>query len=464
MKIAFYGAAGNEVTGSAYHCQTDDARILVDFGIFQGAKMAESRNRVPAGLQPKRLNAVLLTHAHLDHCGRLPLLSKRGFSGPVHATKATLEIADLILRDSAKIQSFDVERLNRRRERGGQKPLEPLYSAEDVEDIAKRFHPVAYDEPIEVAPGIRARFLEAGHMIGSACIELTIRERNRDRIVVFSGDIGQWGAPLLRDPFRIEYADAVFMESTYGDHDHRPFDKTVEEFTEIVKCVVQRRGKLLVPTFAVGRTQQLLYHLAVLFRNRTVPKFPVFVDSPMAVKATRVYAAHPELGDDEVQALRKTRPLRADLTTVQDVVSPDDSRKLNDVRGPCMIMAGAGMCNAGRILHHLKYNLWRPETTVAIVGYQAPGSLGRRLVERQPYVSIFRDRIAVKAAVRTLGGFSAHAGQSDLLRWIEPMASDRVRVFLTHGEEKGRKPLAKLLRERYQIKPELPEIEDEVTL
>ena len=464
MKLTLYGAAGDEVTGSAYHLRTDEANVLVDFGIFQGAKMAESRNRVPTGLQAKRLDAVLLTHAHLDHCGRLPLLAKRGFSGPVYATQATLDVAELILRDSAKIQAFDVERTNRRRERAGQKPAEPLYTAEDVDEIIKRFRPVAYDTPHEVAPGIRARLVEAGHMIGSACIELTVRERGKDRVVVFSGDIGQWGAPLLRDPARLERADAVFMESTYGDRDHRPLKETINEFAELVKSLVERRGKLLVPCFAVGRTQDLLYHLAVLFRNRTVPKFPVYVDSPMAIKATRIYGSHPELGDEEYQALRKVHPLREDLTTVKATVTPEESRKLNDVKGPCMIMAGAGMCNAGRILHHLKYNLWRPETTVAIVGFQASGSLGRKLVEHQPYVSIFGQRIAVKAEVRTLGGFSAHAGQSDLVRWIQPMASGRVRVFLVHGEAKGRKPLAKLLRDRFQIKAETPAMDQEVTL
>jgi metallo-beta-lactamase family protein len=464
MKVTLYGAAGDEVTGSAYHLQTAEANVLVDFGMFQGAKMAESRNRVPAALQAKRLNAVLLTHAHLDHCGRLPLLASRGFSGPIYATQATAEVADLILRDAVKIQAFDVQRTNRRRQRAGQEPVEPLFTAEDVEQIVQQFRAVPYDVPQEVAPGIRARFVEAGHMLGSACIELTVREGGKQKAVVFSGDIGQWGAPMLRDPARIARADVAFMESTYGDHDHRSLNDTIAEFTELVKATVQNRGKLLVPSFAVGRTQQLLYHLAVLFRDRVVPRFPVFVDSPMAVKATKIYGAHPELGDEEYQALRKKRPLREDLLTVKGVVSAEDSRKLNDVRGPCLIMAGAGMCNAGRILHHLKYNLWRPETTVAIVGFQAPGSLGRRLVERQPYVSIFGERIAVKAQVRTLGGFSAHAGQTDLLRWIEPMAKNRVRVFLTHGEAKGRKPLARLLRERFGIKAETPGLDDDVTI
>jgi metallo-beta-lactamase family protein len=438
--------------------------VLVDFGMFQGAKMAESQNRVPPGLRVQRLDAVLLTHAHLDHCGRLPLLAKRGYPGPVYATQATLELAELILRDSAKIQSFDIQRINRRRERAGQRPLEPLYALEHVEEILRHFRCLPYDTPQEVAPGIRARLVEAGHMLGSACIELTVREAGRDRVLVFSGDIGQWGAPLLRDPARIEHADVVFMESTYGDRDHRPLDETIEEFTELVKRLIEKRGKLLVPSFAVGRTQELLYHLAVLFRNGTVPKFPVFVDSPMAVKATKIYAAHPELGDEDFQALRKKRPLREDLTTVKATVTPEESRRLNDVRGPCLIMAGAGMCNAGRILHHLKHNLWRPETTVAIVGYQAPGSLGRKLVERQPFVSIFGERIAVKAEVHTLGGFSAHAGQTDLLRWIEPMASARVRVCLTHGEAKGRKPLAARLQDRFHIKAEMPEMESTIEI
>ena len=342
MKATFHGAAGDEVTGSAYQLQTSDANILIDFGMFQGAKMAESRNRVPAGLHAQRLDAVLLTHAHLDHCGRLPLLAKRGYSGPIYATQATLEVAELILRDAVKIQAFDMQRINRHRRVAGRQPLKPLFTAEHLDEIVKQFRAVPYHLSQEVAPGIRARFVEAGHMIGSACIELTVREAGRNSVLVFSGDIGQWGSPLLCNPEKIDHADVVFMESTYGDHDHRPLDETVEEFAELVKCLVEKRGKLLVPCFAIGRTQQLLYHLAVLFRDKTVPKFPIYVDSPMAVKATKVYVAHPELGNEEVQALRKTRPLREDLTTVKGVVTPEESRRLNEVRGPCLIMAGCG--------------------------------------------------------------------------------------------------------------------------
>jgi metallo-beta-lactamase family protein len=464
MRVTLFGAAGEEVTGSAYYLETDEARVLVDFGLFQGRAMAEAHNRVPRNLKPNRLDAVLLTHAHLDHCGRLPLLAKQGYEGPIVSTPASLEMADLILRDAAKIQQHDLERANRKRERAGQRPKEPMYTSEDVTKTVRQFRAVPYDQLAAVAPGIQARFVEAGHILGSACIELTVRDGGRDRVVVFSGDVGQWGAPILRDPARLDRADVVFMESTYGDRDHRPLAETVEEFTQILKTMIARRGKLLVPAFAIGRTQQLLYHLAILFRNNTIPKFPVFIDSPMAIEASEIYLRHPELADEEVQALRAQKPLLEDLDTVQGTATADQSKALNHVAGPCLILAGAGMCNAGRILHHLKYNLWRPETSVAIVGYQAPGSLGRRLVEGARVVSIFGEKVVVRANVHTLGGFSAHAGQSDLLRWFEPLAAAHPRVFLTHGEARARQPLAQLLRERYTLTAEMPGLEQTVVL
>jgi len=462
MKITLYGAAG-DVTGSAYHVQTDQANILVDCGMYQGAKMADEKNRLPRSLSAGRLDAVVLTHGHLDHVGRLPILAKQGFRGPVVTTQATVEMAGLVLHDSAKVQAHDLVRENRKRERAGKDPLDPLYSPADVDAILERFRPVAYDRPTEIAAGIQARFVEAGHMLGSASIALSVEEGGR-RLVVFSGDIGPWGAPLLRDPAPPTEADFVLMESTYGDRNHRSLDDTVREFEDIIRQALPRKGKILVPTFAIGRTQQILYHLAVAFRRQTLPKFPVYLDSPMAVEASKIYLNHQELMDNELKALQRVRPLREDLDTLKATASPEESQALNSTPGPCLIMAGSGMCNGGRILHHLKYNLWRPETSVLIVGFQAAGTLGRRLVDRAETVRIFGETIAVRAGVHTLGGFSAHAGQSDLLRWFGAMAGSKPRVVVCHGEDKARATLADLLRQRYGVDATLPAFGESVSL
>jgi metallo-beta-lactamase family protein len=463
MHITLYGAAG-DVTGSAYHVQSGRASLLVDFGLYQGTQMADAQNRIPKAIGPRRLDAVLLTHGHLDHVGRLPLLAQQRYTGPVFCTQATREMAGLVLKDSAKVQAHDIERINRRRERAGQPSLDPLYSDADVEAILGRFRSVAYRQPVEVAPGIAARWVEAGHMLGSASIELTVEEGGQRRVVLFSGDLGPWGAPILRDAEPVSRADLVFLESTYGDRDHRPLPETVTEFQDIIRKVLGQRGKILVPTFAIGRTQQILYHLAVSFREGALPKFPVYLDSPMAVEASRIYLEHPELMDEEVQALQRVHSILQDLDSVRATASPEESQALNKVDGPCLIMAGSGMCNGGRILHHLKYNLWRPETAVLIVGYQSAGTLGRLLVEGRKTVKIFGEPIAVKASVHTLGGFSAHAGQTDLLRWFGAMAASRPRVVLCHGEDQARQALAAKLREQYQVEAELAALGEPVTL
>jgi metallo-beta-lactamase family protein len=463
MKITIVGAAGGEVTGSAYYVQTKTANILVDCGLFQGGKRAEALNRPPTG--PKqRLDAILLTHAHLDHTGRLPLLAKRGHTAPIFATPATIEMTALILRDSAKIQAGDAERQNRKRERAGEPPTEPLYTPEHAEAVIQCLKPVPYQEPVEVAPGIQAIWAESGHMLGSASIQLLVQEDGRTKRAVFSGDLGPKGALILRDfePFR--HADLVFLESTYGDHDHRPFTQTVEELVSIVQDTVEKRGKILVPTFAVGRAQLLTTLLAWMFRKKKVRPFPIFLDSPMAIEATRIYAAHRELFDDQMTKFVSEKPLRADLQSMKLCVTANDSMKINDVAGPCFIMAGAGMCNAGRILHHLKQNLWKPDTHVLIVGYQSRESLGRRLVEGAKLVSIHGEKVVVKAKIHTLGGFSAHAGQTDLLTWFRAIAPSKPRVILTHGENEPRQELAKKIQQQFRIKPLLAQMKETVTL
>jgi metallo-beta-lactamase family protein len=458
MRISIHGAAGGEVTGSAYLVETSAASVLVDFGMFQGSRTVEQHNRLPAGVALDRLDAVVLTHGHLDHTGRLPLLTKAGFGGPIYATPATIEMADLILSDSARLQEADAARENRHREREGKPPVEPLYTASDAGQVRPLMQAVPYDQPVEVAPGIAVRMVEAGHMLGSASIEMVVEEEERNRVLLFSGDLGPRGAPLLLDPVPFQHADLLFMESTYGDRDHRPLTETAIEAREIVRKAIESHGKVLIPVFAVGRAQLMLYLLAGAFSRGTLPSFPIYLDSPMAIEATRIYTRHPELFDEEALAMQRSGELRHNLETVKMCTTSEDSRALNSVDGPCLIMAGSGMCNGGRILHHLRHNLSNPNTSVLFVGYQSPGSLGRMLVDGSKTVRIFGEQIPVRASVHTLGGFSAHAGQTDLLHWFETLAPSRPRVFLTHGEDRARKALGAIIQQRYQLDVEYPDL------
>jgi metallo-beta-lactamase family protein len=463
MKITMHGAAGGEVTGSAYHVQTKEASVLVDCGMFQGGKKAEAHNRPPTGAKQK-LDAVLLTHAHLDHCGRLPLLARRGHKVRAFATAPTIDLAALILRDSARIQESDAERQNRKRARAGQDPVQPLYSVDDAEAAIQWLEPVPYAKPAQVAPGMKAVWTEAGHMLGSASIKLLVEEDGRTKSVVFSGDLGPRGALILRDYEPFHAADMVFLETTYGDKDHRSFRETAREFATIVRDAVKSRGKILVPTFAVGRAQLLTTLLSGMVRKKITPAFPVFLDSPMAIEATKIYSSHREVFDDDMIRYMSERPLREDLRLMRATPTAAESKEINDQAGPCLIMAGAGMCTAGRILHHFKENLWRPNTHVLIVGYQSPSSLGRRLVEGADLVSIHGEKIAVKAEVHTMGGFSGHAGQTDLMRWYDVVAPSKPRLVLTHGEDRQREAFAALVQKKYRIKPALPGLGDTIEL
>jgi metallo-beta-lactamase family protein len=464
MKITIHGAGGGEVTGSAYLVQTREANVLVDLGLFQGARKVENYNHLPKKGAFDKLDAVVLTHAHLDHTGRLPLLTRAGYQGPIHATPATIDVADLILRDSAHLQQADVERQNRKRQRQGQAPLEPLYTQEDVARLHPLFRPLPYDQPTTVAPGISVRVVEAGHMLGSVSIEMTVEEDGKKTVVIFSGDLGPRGAPLHRDPVPFRHADGVFMESTYGDRDHRSLQETAVETREIVKKAFEAGDKILVPVFAVGRTQLLMYLLAGAFQRGTLPPFPIYIDSPMAIEATKIYGKHTELFDEEALAMHQSGELREHLETVQFCPTANDSRALNHVKGPCMIMAGAGMCTGGRILHHFRHNLSRPGTTVLFVGYQGHGSLGRMIVDGKKAVTIFGEKIPVRASVHTFGGLSGHAGQTDLLRWLDSFAASRPRVFLTHGEERGRKPLGKIIEDRYKLQVGYPGLREMIEI
>lgn len=452
MRIRVMGAAGGEVTGSAYLVEANGGRVLVDCGLFQGGKDAEAKNRSPL-VEAGAVDAVLLTHAHLDHTGRVPLLIKTGYSGPIYATGATVDLADIVLKDSAKLQAQDAERMNRKRQ-GKEPPVEPLYGVEHTEPFRGMTKQVRLHETVPVAKGISARWFEAGHMLGSGSIELTAEGKT----IVFSGDLGPTTFPILRTYERLKSADFVFLESTYGDRDHRPYPETMAEFERVVKEVAEQRGKILVPTFAIGRAQQIIYHLAILFHEGKVKRFPVYLDSPMAIEATKVFGRYPDLYDEDLLQLKKSGLAPLDPRWFTPSVTAEDSKKLNDVEGPCVILAGAGMCNGGRILHHLKANLAKPQTHVMIVGFQSEGSLGRRLVNGEKLVRIHGEEVPINAQIHTLNGFSAHAGQTELLKWFAPLANRKPTVALTHGENPQRGALAAKLREQFGIRPRLPQL------
>jgi metallo-beta-lactamase family protein len=463
MKLTFLGAAG-EVTGSCYLLDTKHARVMIDCGQFQGTPEADAKNVIPKTLDVTRIDAVVMTHGHLDHVGRLPLLTRRHFKGPIFATPATREMAQLILLDAAKVQAQDIDRINRKRVRRGESPAEVLFDADDVHRTMSRFQPLDYDVRHEVAQGVTARLVDAGHMLGSASIELTIEENGVKKVVAFSGDLGPRGAAILRDPDPITAADFLVLESTYGDRDHKPFAPTLVEFRNILIEASQRNGVILVPVFAVGRAQAMLYHLGSLFRNNDIPKFPVFLDSPMAIEALEIYRRHVDLFDEEALALQRSGQLRRDLDLVTPTQTAEESRKINGLEGPLMVLAGSGMCNAGRILHHLKHRLWQPETYVLIVGFQGEGTLGRQLVEGRKAVNIHGDSVQVRAQVRTLGSFSAHAGQSELLQWADRILATKPRIALTHGEDCARRPLQQLILDRSGLTAALPVLDETLEL
>jgi metallo-beta-lactamase family protein len=463
MKITFFGAAGG-VTGTSYYVETGKSAVMIDCGMFQGGKSEELKNKSAPPVNYDTLDAIILTHAHLDHCGRLPLVSRQGFRGNIYATPATIDLVALILHDALKVQTNDLEKLNRMLLRNGKSPVKASYNEKDVEAAIRQLKPVPYHQPFPVAGGMEIIVDEAGHIMGSGSIKLFVEEGRETKTVVFSGDLGQKEMPIVRDSEPFTEADMVIMESTYGDRDHKPLQETLEEAIAIIKKAIGLKGKILVPSFAIGRTQDILYYIEEAFKKGGLPRFPIYIDSPMAIEATKIYMSHPELFDKEMKHFISGGEMLNDPKFIHATPTPEESKRLNDVQGPCMIIAGSGMCNAGRITHHLRHNLWRPETSVLIVGYQAEGTLGRKLVDGNKSVKIFGERIAVRAQIHKLGGFSAHAGQSDLLKWFNAMAPCRPKVVLTHGEDKAREVLSGIIRHRYGLQPVLPQYGDTIIL
>ncbi|MBS0376355.1 MAG: MBL fold metallo-hydrolase [Proteobacteria bacterium] len=444
MPLTFLGAAG-EVTGSRHLVEAAGLRLLVDCGLFQGGRDAAARNREPWGFSPRDIDAVVLTHAHLDHSGLLPRLVRDGFRGRVHATPATIELADLMLRDSAHLMAAEAARHERhgRRER---ELWEPVYGFADVDALRERFAPLGYGDWRELGGGARLRFQDAGHILGSAIVELDLGA-GRDRLrLVLSGDLGQPGRPILRDPARIESADALVVESTYGDRNHKPLAATLDELVAAVDRTLRtKHGNVLVPAFAVGRTQELLYWFERLTLEGRLPEVDVFVDSPLAIEVTEITRRHVELFDEDARVLWAARRRGAPRPRIRFLRSVAESSALNRIEGGAVILAASGMCDGGRIKHHLRHHLASERTTVLITGYQAQGTLGRRLVNGDPFVPIFGAQVPVRAEIITLGGFSAHADQAALLDWLGGFRQPP-HTWLVHGEGRASQALCERIR------------------
>ncbi len=444
MQLEFFGAAG-EVTGSCHILRVGGAQVLLDCGMVQGGRDAPARNRLPFPFDAARIDAVVLSHAHVDHCGRLPLLVQRGFRGPIYTNTACADLVPILLRDSAHLALREAERDNRGLPAGA-RPAAPLFDLADVGQTLRLLRPIAYDTPLEVVPGVTVRVRDAGHIMGSSSVELWAAESGVRRKLVFSGDLGQYDTPILKDPWRFESADLVLMESTYGNRRHRGRDDTERELGAILAQAARDGGNVIVPAFAIGRSQELLYLLASNYGRWHLERWHIFLDSPMAIAASRVYWKHPDRYDEEAARLRAGFRGMPPLPNLHLCETPEESRAINNVRGGAIIIAGSGMANGGRILHHLKHNLERPECHVVIVGFQAPGTLGRRLVDREPEVFIHGRRLRCASQVHTLGGLSAHGDQADLLRWYGSF-TPRPPVYLVHGEVPAAEALAGKLRE-----------------
>jgi metallo-beta-lactamase family protein len=446
MQLEFFGAAG-EVTGSCHILRVGGVRLLLDCGMVQGGRDAPARNRLPFPFEASTIDAVVLSHAHVDHCGRLPLLVKRGFRGPIYTNTACADLVPILLKDSAQLALREAQRENDGDNRGSREGrAEPLFDLADVDQTLKQIRTMVYDEPHQVLPGVVVRVRDAGHIMGSSSVELQVSEAGVTRRLVFSGDLGQYDTPILKDPWAFESADLVLMESTYGNRRHRGREDTERELGGILAKAALDGGNILIPAFAIGRSQELLYLLAKHYAEWRVDRWSIFLDSPMAVAASRVYWKHRDRYDEEAARMRESYRGMPPLPNLKLCESADDSRALNDIRGGAIIIAGSGMANGGRILHHLKHNLERPECHVVIVGFQAPGTLGRRLVDREPEVFIHGRRVRCASQVHTLGGLSAHGDQADLLRWYDSF-KPRPPVYLVHGEVPAAEALAEKLRE-----------------
>jgi metallo-beta-lactamase family protein len=436
MRLSFHGAA-HTVTGSQHLLEINGHRLLLDCGLFQGKRQDTYARNLTFAHDPRKLDAVILSHAHIDHAGNLPNLVKSGYDGPIYTTHATFELASVMMADSGRIQESDAAFVNKKHARRDDGPIEPLYTEADAIEAGKHLRGYNYDEPFEPIPGVVARFVEAGHILGSAAVSLEIEEKGKKIRFWFSGDIGRYKLPLLRDPILPQHADYLLMECTYGDRSHSDPTLAFDQFHEVVERTIKRGGKLIVPSFAVGRTQELVYDLNIMMTENDVPLVPVYVDSPLAVNASKVFRNHPECFDEETRKfVKEARHPALDFKMLTYIQSVEESKALNESKEPMIIISASGMAETGRILHHLKNNIENPNNTVCIVSWQAPDTLGRRLADHEKHIKIFGEPYDVKAEVDVITGLSGHAGQDLLIPYAVNVKDTVKKVFLVHGEEK----------------------------
>jgi len=465
INLSFLGAARN-VTGSRYLVEANNAKILIDCGLYQEREF-QHRNWEPFQVPPQELDAVLLTHAHLDHCGLLPKLVKEGFKGRVYCTPATADITKIILLDAAKLQEEDAAYKKKRHIREGRKgpyPEIPLYTIEDAEAALPLFDTVGYEEPLLIGEGIEATFHDAGHILGSSMIKVRISQGEEKRSIIFSGDVGRWDRPILEDPSVFRKTDYVVVESTYGDRQHEGSKDISDDLAEIINTTYEAGGNVVVPSFALQRAQEILYYLNKLLMEERIPDIKVYLDSPMAIKITEVFKRYDELFDRDMKELLRQHQSPFDFPGLTMVETVEESKALNTLTKPAMIIAGSGMCTGGRIKHHLVNNISRPESTILFVGYQAEGTLGRYILDGGKSVRIHGQPRSVHARVAQIHGFSAHADRDELLKWLSKLSVNPKHVFITHGEVKAAERFQEFLREKTGFETSVPGYNTKVRL
>jgi metallo-beta-lactamase family protein len=450
IDIKFLGAAG-EVTGSCHLVTVGSKKILLDCGLIQGRKKDEERNRDDFPFDPASIDAVVLSHAHIDHSGRLPLLVKAGFRGSIFTHRACRDLCRIMLKDSAFLYQKDVEWENRKRARKGLEPVEVMYTSEDAQIAMKQFKGLVYQQKKRILPNVTLQLNDAGHILGSSIIELWLEDEGQQRKLVFSGDLGRSGMPILEDPEVITDADIVIMESTYGDRLHRSWDETQKEMSEVLSIATNGKGNILIPAFSVGRTQELLYLFAKYYKQWKLDRWQIFLDSPLAIEATRIFMNNSDLFDADMQALLQKNKQKSILPNLHISRTTGQSMALNRVKAGAIIIAGSGMCTGGRIRQHLKHNIWRSDCHLIISGFQASGTLGRKLVDGAKHIKLWGESIQVAASVHTIGGLSAHADKTGLKNWYGNF-KNRPRLVLVHGEPQAQEKLADVLRTELNAK------------
>jgi metallo-beta-lactamase family protein len=464
IKLTFLGAA-QSVTGSCYLIEAGNTRFLVDCGLYQERELT-GRNWVPSTFPPESIDCVLLTHAHLDHCGLLPKLVREGFRGPIYGTAATNEIAEIILLDAAHLQEEDAEFKRKRHQkegRAGPYPEVPLYTVDDAKASLPHFSPVRYEMPVKVAEGIEATFYDAGHVLGSSMITVKIRQGGEEKTILFSGDIGRWGKPILQDPTLFQAADYVLVESTYGDRLSESLEEAANKLADTINATVKSGGNIVVPSFALERSQEILYFLNKFLIEGRIPHLVVFVDSPMALSINQVFEHHPDLFDEEMtKFMRRGSPFGFRGLHLSRTSS--ESKAINQIKGTAIIVAGSGMCTGGRIKHHLVTNISRPESTILFVGYQAEGTLGRQIVDGAKEVRIYGQFYPVEAKVVQINGFSAHADRDELIKWLSSLRQPPKRLFVTHGESNVSQHFAATVKDRMGWNITVPEYQSQSIL